>query len=172
VGAYLFHEGTIWPAAKPHISDGTISMRAACQQPWQDHMVATALNFGLLASGWKLHDFFHTYIDPPVAPRVPYGVRQPPDPDRAKWDSWSRMHDFAWQPVIHGLAAREPFTGFYEGALQLAGNALGARGLGEEVYLEPLWGRLAALENPAQHIRRIYHRKGIRGMLDELVVKL
>jgi len=171
VGAYLFHETSVWPAAKLHIDDGTMSMRGACQQPWEDHMAAVALNLGIIESGWELHDFFHTHIDPPVAPRVPYGVRQPPDPPRSAWDSWDKLHAYADKPTTYGMQAREPFTGYLEGTLQICENALAARGLGEEVYLAPLWDRLRAEQSPAERIRRIFHRQGIGGMLDALAVK-
>lgn len=171
VGAYLFHESLIWPYARLRIDDGTLSLRAACQQPWEDHMAACALNFGFITAGWKLHDFFHTYIDPPVAPRVPPGIRQPPDPPRAPWDSWHRMHAFDAQPIAYGMEAREPFTALLEGALQVAHDALAARGLGEEVYLEPLWQRLADKENPAQRIRRVFHRQGPNAMLEKLLIR-
>lgn len=171
VGAYLFHESLVWPYARARIDEGTIALRAACQQPWDEHMAACALNFGFITANEKLHDFFHTYIDPPVAPRVRPGIRQPPDPPRAPWDSWHRMRAFDPQPTAYGMEAREPFTALLEGSLQVAHDALTARGLGEEVYLEPMWKRLADKENPAQRIRRVFHRQGPGAMLERLLIR-
>jgi hypothetical protein len=172
VEAYLFHESLIWPSARAHVEDGTLSMRAACQQPWPDHMVASALNLAIIESGWALHDFFHTYISPPVAPRVRPGIRQPPDPLRARWDSWPKLQAYSQQPIRYGMQGREPFTGYLEGALQVCEDTLVRRGLGEEVYLAPLWRRLAARACPAQPLRRLFHRKGMDGLLDAAKVRL
>lgn len=172
VGAYLLHEGQTWPSARADAVAGVLSLGAACQQPWPDHMAACALNLGVIEAGMALHDFYFTAVDPPRAPRVRPGVRQPPDPDRVAWDAWPVFVPFYGQAVDKGLLAREPFTGLLEATLRHAEDALRARGLGEEGYLAPLWARLAARENPAQQLRRVFHREGVAGLLRERRVRL
>jgi len=73
---------------------------------------------------------------------------------------------------VKGLAAAEPFTGLIEGVLGLAQEGLINRGRGEEVYLEPLWARLQARENPAQNIRRIFAQRGGEGLVDNLRIRI
>jgi gamma-glutamyl:cysteine ligase YbdK (ATP-grasp superfamily) len=170
--AFLLHEHYIWNSARPRARQATIELRSACQQPWPDHMAATALGLGMIEAGMKIHDFLFSFAVAPVAPRAPYGVRQPPDPDRVPWDQWSQIKAYHSKAVAYGLAAEEPITGMVEGVLQLCDEALQARGRGEEVYLEPLWRRLKAKENPAQVIRRIFGTRGEAAMIDALRVKL
>lgn len=172
LGAFLYHEHYIWNSARPRAKQATIEFRSACQQPWPDHMVTAALSLGIAEAGMKLHDFLFTFANAPVAPRVPYGVRQPPDPARASWDHWPQIKAFHPKAVAYGLAADEPITGMIQGVLQLCSEALEARGRGEEVYLAPLWKRLEAQENPAQVIRRIYGTKGESAMVEALRVRL
>ena len=120
----------------------------------------------------KIHDFLFSFAVAPVAPRVPPGVRQPPDPVRVPWDHWPQLQAFHPKAVAYGLSADEPITGMLEGVLQLCHNALEARGRGEEIYLQPLWRRLEARENPAQAIRRIFGTKGELAMVEALRVRL
>jgi hypothetical protein len=69
------------------------------------------------------------------------------------------------------LARGEVFTGLIEGVLQIAQNGLEARGLGEEVFLEPLWGRWKRKRNPAQDIRGTFARNGVEGLIEALRIK-
>ena len=172
LGAFLYHEHYIWNSARPRARQATIEMRAACQQPWPDHMASAALGLGMVEAGMKIHDFLLSFAIAPTAPRVRPGVRQPPDPDRASWDYWPQIKAFHPKAVAYGLGAAEPITGMMEGVLQLCEEALVRRGRGEEVYLQPLWRRLKAGENPAQTIRRIYGTKGERAMIEALRVRL
>ncbi len=172
LAAYLYHEHYIWNSARPRARQATIELRAACQQPWPDHMAATALGLGMIEAGMKIHDFLFSFAVAPRAPRAPYGVRQPPDPVRVPWDQWPQIKAYHPRAVAYGLAADEPITGMIEGVLQLCEEALHARGRGEEVYLEPLWRRLRAKENPAQAIRRIFGTQGERAMVEALRVRL
>ena len=165
IGAWLLHEGMTWPAARADPLDAVVELRAACQQPWDDHMVACALNLGIIEAGMDLHDFFFAFMPAPRAPRVPPGVRQPPDPVRIPWDGWPLAAWFYPEAVKKGLGATEPFTGLLEGTIRIAEDTLRARGLGEEIYLAPLWDRLARRENPAQQIRSVFHRQGIQGLI-------
>ena len=172
LGAFLYHEHYIWNSARPRANQATVEFRAACQQPWPDHMAATALGLGIAEAGMKIHDFLFSFAVAPMAPRVPPGVRQPPDPVRVPWDHWSQLQAFHPKAVAYGLGADEPITGMIQGVLQLCHDALVARGRGEEVYLEPLWRRLEARENPAQAIRRVFGTKGEIAMVDALRVRL
>jgi gamma-glutamylcysteine synthetase len=41
--AFLFHEHYIWNSARLRVAYGTVEIRPACQQPWDEQMAATAL---------------------------------------------------------------------------------------------------------------------------------
>ena len=59
-------------------------------------------------------------------------------------DPWNDFVQWRRQAIDYGLARGEVFTGLIEGVLQIAQNGLEARGMQEEVYLEPLWKRWRA----------------------------
>ena len=48
LSAFLYHEHYIWNSARPRARQATVELRAACQQPWPDHMAATALGLGIV----------------------------------------------------------------------------------------------------------------------------
>ena len=45
---FLAHEHYVWHSTRPRTKQGTVELRAACQQPWSEHMAATALQLGLV----------------------------------------------------------------------------------------------------------------------------
>eukprot|EP00941_MAST-03F_sp_MAST-3F-sp1_P001039 g1039.t1 len=55
--SFLAHDHYVWHSARPRVRQGTIELRAACQQPWEEHMAAQALNLGLVESWKELHEY-------------------------------------------------------------------------------------------------------------------
>ncbi|MDP6934373.1 MAG: glutamate-cysteine ligase family protein, partial [Myxococcota bacterium] len=45
--SFLLHEHYAWNSARPRSAQGTVELRAACQQPWSGHMSAAALGLAL-----------------------------------------------------------------------------------------------------------------------------
>lgn len=46
--SFTVHDHYIWNSARPRTEQRTVEMRPACQQPWEEHMVVSALCLGLV----------------------------------------------------------------------------------------------------------------------------
>ncbi len=129
---FLLHEHYAWNSARPRTAHSTLELRAACQQPHDEHLAAAALGLGLVEgaaeAGAALED-----LDAP-------------------WDTLRAWHPLA---VRHGLEAAEPSPRFLERILEAAAAGLARRERGEEIYLEPLARRLRQREEPAAAALRL-----------------
>jgi len=76
------------------------------------------------------------------------------------------MKQYHEQVIRAGLAAPEPVPSFLADILELVAAALAHRGYGEESMLAPLWRRLQRRENPAQHLGRVFTKKGLEGLIE------
>ncbi len=54
--AFTIHDHYIWNSARPRTEQRTIEIRPACQQPWDDHMVVSALGLGLVEAAHLILD--------------------------------------------------------------------------------------------------------------------
>ncbi len=143
--AFLFHEHYIWNSARARTAYGTLELRSACQQPWDEHMAAAALYLGLVEAADQVTSYLEGL----------FGA-----------ELWPRMHAYHRQAIATGLAGPEPVSGFLAQLLTLAQRALERRGWGEESLLRPLFRSLAARENPAQRILARFRSQGLAGLLD------
>ena len=118
-------------------------------------------------------DFLESFCAEPPEPMM-FGIRMEElhriRMERVR-DPWNDFVQWRRQAIDYGLARGEVFTGLIEGVLQIAQNGLEARGMQEEVYLEPLWKRWRAKRNPAQELRGIFARRGIEGLIETLRIK-
>lgn len=149
---FKVHEKYCWSSARPRTQQRTMEFRAACTQPWEDHMVVPALSLGIMeaaaniVSDDKLHDLHD-------------------------WKLQRRFHDAA---VTHGLRARVDgldVIGVLTRVLELCHAALKERGHGEEVYLEPLFGRVERRENPGQRAARLCREEGVASVVDAFAIQ-
>lgn len=147
--AFLFHEHYMWNSARLRTAYGTIEIRPACQQPWREHMVVSALGLGLIEAAPAIYAF----------------VR-----DGLGDDYWSIMQDYHGLAIRHGLRAPQPMADFLPHILTLTSQGLAARGFGEERLLEPLFNRLVRGMNPAQRIRTVFRTDGMTGLIDHATV--
>jgi gamma-glutamylcysteine synthetase len=141
---FLTHEHYIWNSARPRSAHGTIELRAACQQPLHEHMAACSFGFGAIEAAPALQRLFT---------------------DRFGDRAWPLMRAWHSRVIRDGLAAEEPAPGLIADVLRTIGSALGARGRGEEAYLDPLWRRLDARQNPAQAARAAFAAGGLPGLI-------
>lgn len=148
--AFLFHEHYIWNSARVRAAYGTVEMRPACQQPWIEHMAATALSVGVIEAADAIDAYVQTELGP---------------------DYWSIMRRYHQQTIRDGLNAPQPAPEFLATVLSLAEDGLRSRKLGEEILLAPLYQRLERRENPAQHARRIFLTDGLRGLLAHTAIR-
>jgi hypothetical protein len=76
---------------------------------------------------------------------------------------------------IHGLAADVPgmnVTAFVTAVLEHAHDALVRRGMGEEVYLRPLFRRVKEGMNPGQLAAATFRDHGVKALVDQLKIPL
>jgi gamma-glutamylcysteine synthetase len=142
--AFLVQDHYIWHSARPRSGHGTVELRAACQQPWGEHMAVSALALGVIAGGADIAVFLADVLGPAA---------------------WDRMMTWHAQVVQHGLRAPEPVEGLIAGVLDRAKAALRVRGRREAVYLDPMYRRLANGESPADGARRAWAQGGMAGLI-------
>ena len=142
--AFVVHDHYIWHSARPRSRQGTVEIRCACQQPWDEHMAVAALSLGLVCAAQELA----TYIQ-----------------DKLGSDAWETMRRWHGEVIRSGLAAPEPVDGFTLGVLERAKGALRARGRKEAPLLNPLFKRLERGENPAQRARALLATDGIDAVI-------
>jgi len=140
------HERYVWHAARPRWQQGTVEFRGACQQPHVQgevgHMIPSALALGAAERASQIWDLLSS--DPRVG-------------------GWAGLGMWYHAAIVNGLGG----TGYgpcektagatvIEQVLHLVEDGLRDRGLGEEVYLQPVWERLQTRQNPGQVLRHLY----------------
>ncbi|MCB9140003.1 MAG: hypothetical protein H6642_16800 [Caldilineaceae bacterium] len=147
--AFLFHDHYIWNSARLRAQYGTIEIRPACQQPWNEHMAASALGLGLVEGMARIAPMVEAQLGPAC---------------------WTIMEEYHRQVTRYGLRAGEPVPGFLTAVLDGVETALFERGFGEERLLAPLRRRLERRLNPAQEARRVFRSDGMAGLLRHAAV--
>ena len=142
--SFLMHDHYLWNSARPRTAHGTIELRAACQQPWEENMVVAALGLALIEEETEIS----AWLD-----------------SRLSDDLWSSLRRYHTDVIRDGLLASEPFDGFLTGILERCEYALDHRGNGESIYLKPLRKRIEEKMNPAQVARKHF----IEGKLPQLL---
>lgn len=148
---FLMHEHYVWNSGRPRCAHATIELRSACQQPWAEHTANTALGLGIIEA-WKT-----------LAPWLEAQLQDA---------LWPAMRDYHQRVLHQGIQATEPFEGLLAGILQHANDALSARGLGEEIYLAPLYRRLQERRSPGHDAIEAYRKGGWEALRDHLVCTL
>lgn len=148
--AFLFHEHYMWNSARVRAAYSTVEMRPACQQPWREHMSATALSVGLIEARVAIQDYIVALLGE---------------------DYWTVMRDYHRQTIRLGLNAAQPDANFLSHIVDLAEEGLHQRGQGEEVFLAAIQDRLFRRENPAQRARRVFLTDGMAGLIAHTVIR-
>lgn len=148
--AFLFHEHYIWNSARLRAAYGTIEIRPACQQPWNENMGAAALGLGLVEAAGEIEQYV----------RESLGT-----------DYWDQMRRYHARVVRHGLRAPQPAPDFLFTILERAAHALRGRGFGEDNLLSPLVLRLERGMNPAQRARAVFQIDGMAGLLRHSTIR-
>lgn len=143
--AFLHHERYVWNYARPRAAIGTIEVRAACQQPWEEHDAAAVLGTAMVCAADALADLMHQALGP---------------------EAWPAMHTWRQQVVALGLAAPEPVPGLIGEVLDRCMIGLARRGRGEEALLGPLYDRVGARRSPGEAAIDALSEGGLDGLLD------
>lgn len=125
---FLMHDHYIWNTARARTAHGTIELRAACQQPWSEHMSVAAFSLGLIESASSIEAWLK---------------------ENMQDDAFSMLRTYGDRVLTQGLHTEEPFSGMLRGILERCQEGLHARGYGEERYIEPLLRRVEEKSNPA-----------------------
>ena len=148
--AFLYHEHYVWNSARLRAAYGTLEIRPACQQPWDESMAVAALNLGLVEA----------------MPEISALIRA-----RLGEEYWAMMQTYHRQAIRFGLYAPQPGSDLLSSVLALAEAALARRGFGEERLIAPLWRRLDRRMNPAQRARVVFRHDGMAGMLSHATIR-
>lgn len=148
--AFLFHEHYVWNSARLRVAYGTIEIRPACQQPWDEQMAAAALGLGLIEASVEINNYVQ---------------------DALGDDYWAIMRTYHRQAIRTGLAAPQPAPDFLARIAEMAAEGLRRRGLGEERYLSPIFHRLERRLNPAQRMRYVFQSDGVAGLLRHAAIR-
>ncbi|MCB9640695.1 MAG: hypothetical protein H6728_13775 [Myxococcales bacterium] len=148
---FLMHEHYIWNSGRPRCAHATIELRAACQQPWKEHMATSALGLGIIEAWRTIQDWLQEQVKEPL---------------------WPLFHEYHKRVQLEGLQAQEPFDGMIAGVLQCAKDALEARGFGEAAYLAPLFRRLHERRSPGHDAIEAYKKGRWETLRDVLTCSL
>lgn len=166
------HMDCDWGPVRPILDNGLLQWRAE-QQPQDAQLSLAALSLGIMDRMDEWKDFLESFCAEPPEPMM-FGIRMEElhriRMERVR-DPWNDFVAWRRKAIDYGLERGEVFTGLIEGVLQIAQNGLEARGLNEEVYLAPLWKRWNRKRNPAQEIRSIFARRGVKGLIEALRMK-
>ena len=144
--AFVVHDHYIWHSARPRSRQGTVEIRCACQQPWDEHMAVAALSLGIICAAQELATFIQ---------------------DKLGADAWELMRRWHADVIRSGLDAPEPVDGFTLGVLERAKGALRGRGRKEASLLDPLFRRLERGINPAQRARALLAADGLDAVIED-----
>jgi gamma-glutamylcysteine synthetase len=148
--AFLFHEHYIWNSARLRVHYGTVEIRPACQQPWDEQMAAAALGLGLIEASREIDEFVQSVLGNAY---------------------WTTMRTYHRQVIRSGLAAPQPAPNFLSQIAVMAAEGLRRRGLGEERLLDPIFTRLERRLNPAQRVHYIFQADGVYGLLRRTAIR-
>lgn len=148
--AFLLHEHYAWNSARPRSAHGTVEFRSACQQPPGESLAATALSLAIVEARPALEAILSRHLGDQAWPVM------------AKWHG---------EVIRDGLAAPEPSPGLTLDVLNACAQALEARGRGEVRFLQPLFDRLSAKQNPAQRAAKRFSAAGLAGLIELVALR-
>lgn len=146
--AYKIHEGTIWFDARPRIF-GTVEMRPAGLQPWNNMVCVAALSLGLLENLNESEMFLKDF----------------------RWDMLRELRIKAVEKGFNLTHDGKPIADFVEQVLLIAKKGLQSRERGEEKYLDPLFERVRNKKSPADIYREYLRQGGMELLLDRASLK-
>ncbi len=124
---------------------GTVESRMCCQQPPGETLTSTALTLGLVENLEEAEYLMNTF----------------------QWETWQETRieaaKYTFDATIDGVG----IVSFLSTLLDIAGKGLKKRGLGEEVFLTPLYTRLTQRMSPADTAIAIFEKEGMEAFLDQ-----
>lgn len=146
--AYNIHEGTVWFCARPRVY-GTIEVRPAGLQPWNDMVTVPAFMMGVMENLDEIETFIKDF----------------------RWDT---LRELRIQTASKGFEVDfegKPLDQFLHQLLELIEKGLKSRGKGEEKYLGALFDRVINKKSPADYNLEYFKKGGMPMLLDEVSLK-
>ncbi|MFC1748443.1 glutamate-cysteine ligase family protein [Pseudomonadota bacterium] len=145
---FCIHEGTIYNCARPRFY-GTIEVRPACLQPWNDMMVVPAFVLGLVENLAESSAFVNDF----------------------KWETLRDMRDQAaengFETKIHG----KKVALYLKDLLDISKKGLLKKKQGGEAYLKPLYERVEEEKSPADRAIEWFNEGGLPLLLTNAELK-
>ena len=179
----LDHMETLWTQTHPVLhSDNALpaalqgqaglQLAETEQQGLPETLAISALLLGCLEEREALEHWWEDLVpDPPAKREFGLWPHQILEKNlKYKKDVWMPFKEYWLRFMKQGLAYPEPFFGCFDGMLKHATIGLQKRGLGEEVYLQPLTERIQKQYEPHRELRRTYILKGIEGLVRKVSI--
>ena len=141
------------------------------QQGIPDTLAMSALLLGCMEERTALEHWWEDLVPDPPAKRE-FGLYHQILEKNLKYkkDIWMPFKEYWLRFMKQGLSYPEPFFGCFDGMLKHATIGLQKRGMGEEVYLQPLINRVQSQYEPHRELRRAYILEGIEGLIRNVMV--
>ena len=174
----LDHMDTLWTQTHPALNSDAalppqlqghagIQLADTEQQGIPETLAMSALLLGCLEEREALEHWWEDLVpDPPAKREFGLWPHQILEKNlKYKKDIWMPFKEYWLRFMKQGLTYPEPFFGCFDGMLKHATIGLQKRGLGEEVYLQPLIDRVQRQYEPHRDLRRIYILEGMEGLI-------
>jgi gamma-glutamylcysteine synthetase len=139
-------EGTMWYCARPRSMYGTIEIRPACCQPNDSALSLAAFCLGISERIGEAEHFIEELGYP--------------------LDIAREMREIGMTDALNGYLDDIPMHEICRNFLEISSKGLKQRGLGEEIYLEPLWDRVRKRKTLAEAAIQTFRDKGLPGLID------
>ncbi len=146
--AYEVHEGSVWFCARPRVY-GTIELRPAGLQPWDDMMAVPALALGLLENLNESEMFIKQF----------------------RWDTLRALRMEAVKKGFEIDFFGKSVDKWVKEIVDLASKGLEKRGDGDEKYLDALYERIDKKEAPVDRGRQYLKKGGLPLLLEKSSLK-
>ena len=122
---------------------GTIESRMCCQQPPKETLTSAALTLGILEN---LEDAKQLV-------------------DKFPWKTWQLLRKATARNSFETQVGKKRVLPLLIRMVNIANRGLQKRGLGEEIFLDPLFKRLKQQQSPADIAITIFKAEGLQGLL-------
>ena len=179
----LDHMDTLWTQTHPVLHSDIalppqlqglagIQLADTEQQGLSVTVAVSALLLGCLEEREALEHWWEDLVpDPPAKREFGLWPHQILEKNlKYKKDIWMPFKEYWLRFMKQGLSYPEPFFGCFDGMLKHASIGLQKRGLGEEVYLQPLIEQIQTKNEPHRELRRTYILKGMEDLIAKLSI--
>jgi gamma-glutamylcysteine synthetase len=130
-----------WANARPRRRFSTVEYRPCCQQPQDASWLPTALTIGIVERAQQVLELMLSEGD------------------------WPALRQARRRAIAEGMSSLAERADAVERFLAIVADGLTARGLGEDVLLQPAYERLATMRGPADEARALHAAGGVPALV-------